>query len=649
MRIYKFVLCLLLCVLVIPGHYPVEGQRSGLIVFDYSHGQYSSYVEHIDQNLAANLTGMGYTVLFARGGLNSSVLTGAVGLIIGAIYGELDDFSMNEVNAISSWFNSGQKFMWVGYDSDYGGTYINDNMDLILNAVDSHVYGEPTELEDATSNCGAPYRPVATGTSVNSVVQDVVAGVDAVLMHGPTCLYGSASISPGPGVSPIELETGSITNVYPILYYSSSAQILDHDLVLPYAHSDTQIGAFVAATMEFDAGNDDSGVLVVSGASPYADYAPMYTDYYYDVPLTGHLFVKQAIDFGIQAAIAATTTTTTTAPTTTTTTPVYGPPAIANWMTLLTLGGVGIVALLGLVFILKRRKPPSGVPVTPSFPPPDVPPPTPLGEGVEVFRGCAAVGGRFEYKVKIVNNTPTVITDINVTIMSYPDECLEISGPTTMKLKRIGPGEFRSPQFIFLPTENCVEGRIRATVSYLDYQDRPQTLQVEPYMIRSVCDLLTPIEFTMEQFDQILSNMDQSSEEHTMPWNPEVLFSKVETFLPACNFHIVEASGEPIGGMFTGKIKGLAEGKHNKKKVAVRISITGLVDANESRVIIEGLGEDIAMIPTTIYEISQGIDSWTCMNCGAAFDPEHVTQLKSRIPVRCKYCEHTMTIDLYKK
>jgi len=272
----------------------------------------------------------------------------------------------------------------------------------------------------------------------------------------------------------------------------------------------------------------------------------------------------------------------------------------------------------------------------------------PTGEGVVALRGCAVVGGRFEYKVKVKNDTPWVITNVTVTILSYPEDCMELEGPSVKTIKRIGPGEFRSPQFVFLPTKDCVEGSIVATVSYLDHQNKAHTIEVEPYVIRSVCDLLMPLESTLNEFDSIIRDMDVTSEERVLPWNPKVLFSKVKAFLPARNFHIVEAREDTVGGIFTGTIKGLAEGKYTGKKVAVRILITGPADANEAKTVIEGLGEDVAMLPTTVTELSERIDAWTCLRCGALLSPSQVQQIKSGSCVECSYCGASLSLDLYK-
>ena len=270
-------------------------------------------------------------------------------------------------------------------------------------------------------------------------------------------------------------------------------------------------------------------------------------------------------------------------------------------------------------------------------------------KSVQVLRGCATVGGRFEYKVKIKNNTDSVINNVTVTIVAYPDDCMGLEGPILKSVKRIEPEGFRSPQFVFVPSKDCVEGRIVATVSYLDHRNKTQMLSVEPYVIRSVCDLLKPLETSMEEFDLMLMDMTASAEERVFDWNPNVLFDKTKTMLEAKNFHIIESTCETDEDDFRGVIRALAEGKYTGKKVALRLVITGDVDGNQARVEVEGLGDDEAMLPTTIDEISKGVDSWTCMNCGGAFDVDNVDSIRSGAAVECRYCRHIMTRDLYRK
>lgn len=311
----------------------------GKIVFDYSHGQEStsSAVVSLDAFLEANLTAMGYEVVWARGGINATILTGAVAFIAGSIYGAGNGYLAAEITAISEWFNAGRKFMWIGYDSDYtsapdAGQWNNDNMTLILEAVRSHVYAEPAAIEDPVSSCASGYRAIANKTSGDAFVADMVEGVTKVMMHGPTLLLGSNSATPGYNVSPVALETTNITNVYPVLYYGANATIMGADLIEPIAHDEGDVGSFVAMTIEINAGTAGSGLIVVSGASPYGDYRPMYTDLYYDVEMDGYNLVLNTIEFGIANI----------------------PPAF-DWVTIAIIGVVALVAVIIIVVVIKKR------------------------------------------------------------------------------------------------------------------------------------------------------------------------------------------------------------------------------------------------------------------------------------------------------
>jgi len=305
-------------------------------------------------------------------------------------------------------------------------------------------------------------------------------------------------------------------------------------------------------------------------------------------------------------------------------------------------GGVGIVAFLALVVVVRRKR-------EPKVAPPVLGLERPAEAKVKALRGCEIVGGKFEYKVKVRNDSTWVITNVSVVIVAYPDDCLQLAGSTMKRIPRIEPAGFRSPQFTFTPTKDCVEGQVLATVTYVDHENRTHMIEVEPYVIRSVCDLLKPRKATLDEFDLMLGEMSAASEQHTLNWNPEVLFVKLQALLPAKNFYIIDSTRETSDGKFKGAIQGLAEGKYTGKKVAVRIIVSGLADGDESDVVIEGLGNDEAMLPTTIHELSEGTASWTCLNCGAALSPNEVSQLGQRIPIGCRYCGRTLSIDLYRK
>ncbi|MBN2230541.1 MAG: hypothetical protein JW779_13215 [Candidatus Thorarchaeota archaeon] len=269
--------------------------------------------------------------------------------------------------------------------------------------------------------------------------------------------------------------------------------------------------------------------------------------------------------------------------------------------------------------------------------------------GISVMRGCELVGGKFEYKVKVKNESLSVITNVAVTIVAYPRDCLTLLGPAAKVLSRIEINGFRSPGFTFIPTKDCVRGCIVAAVTFIDYQDRTHTIHAKPYTIRSVCDLLRPVKSTPEQFDLSLQTFDGSSEEYELDWNPAVLFRRAEHYLPSRNFYTIDTRVETNDGIFKGTIRGYAEGKYTQSKVAVEISIEGNENENHSFVRVASFGTDRAMLPITLEDLKKGIGSWVCLSCGAALTPEQVERIKKNEVVQCRYCGNSLSLKLYRK
>jgi hypothetical protein len=184
---------------------------------------------------------------------------------------------------------------------------------------------------------------------------------------------------------------------------------------------------------------------------------------------------------------------------------------------------------------------------------------------------------------------------------------MEFSGERTKTIGRIEPNAFRSPQFVFTPTKDCVEGHIVATVSFMDYENNLGNIEVEPFVIRSVCDLLEPLESSLEEFEALLFDMSTNSEEFTMNRSPNDAFLVATRFLPERNFELISKESGTDEGVFRGSVRGLAEGKYTRKKVAVRIAVSGKTVAENATVLVEALGDDPDMLPTTIEEIVEGL------------------------------------------
>jgi len=268
---------------------------------------------------------------------------------------------------------------------------------------------------------------------------------------------------------------------------------------------------------------------------------------------------------------------------------------------------------------------------------------------ITVLRGCEIIGGKFEYKVKVSNDTNFVITNVTVTIAGYPRDSIDLVGETTRSVLRIETDGFRSLQFVFIPTNDCVEGRILSTVTYMDSKNQVHTLEAQSYTIRSVCDLLKPLLISTEHLNQSLAQLESTSHNQILEWNPIALYKMTKLLLPKKNFHLIDSDERLAGGQFIGKLRGIAVGKYTKKKLAVVVLISGEENASQATLEIEVLGDDLAMLPITIHELVDGLTSWVCLSCGAHLMPEYVTLLKSGVTIECDYCKKQINIASYQR
>jgi len=335
------------------------------LVFDFSHGQRDYY--GYDYALNNTLVSQGYNVVWAYGGLNSTLLENADALIVGSVtYTYSHDET--EITAISDWFNQGGKFLWVAGDSDYNNLYVfNENAYRILESVGSHVYPEQALIKAEQNVVGnQAAKVIANVTTQNPMFQSIVENVTDVMMAGGTTLYGSDHQYPNHELNPINLESNNITDVHQILYYNPTAYIRDNYPPPPIVHSDLQVGAFVAVTLEDNAGCSGNGVLVVSGSTPYGEYESMcWTNYWDERLLDGQLFVTQLIDFGVETAIQystrpsstipCTTTSPITSTTSTTSTTLTTTPTDDNLLAPVLVSVIGTCAILIVIFLIARR------------------------------------------------------------------------------------------------------------------------------------------------------------------------------------------------------------------------------------------------------------------------------------------------------
>lgn len=268
--------------------------------------------------------------------------------------------------------------------------------------------------------------------------------------------------------------------------------------------------------------------------------------------------------------------------------------------------------------------------------------------GIAAYRGCETIGSKFEFKVKIENSSKFVITNVTVSIIAYPNDALQVEGDCVRQAPRIEIGGFRSLGFTFRPLKDCVEGKIISVVSYSDFQDQVRLLEVEPCVIKSVCDLLKPLDSSLEDFNSFILRLNRIDDERTYDLNTKILVAKAINSLKARNFSIIDREERMSGEYRIFVIRGLAEGKYTGARIGIVLMISGLVEGRSSIVKIEAVSGEASMLPITIEEIKENIDTWTCLHCGGLLQLEQVSKMKDQRPITCNNCGSTLSIELYR-
>jgi len=269
---------------------------------------------------------------------------------------------------------------------------------------------------------------------------------------------------------------------------------------------------------------------------------------------------------------------------------------------------------------------------------------------VRVLRGGQIQGGEYVFKVKVVNKRKYNITDVNIHIISYPEESLLLSrvdghpesSPDRVKIRKISKGGgFVSPSFIFKPTKDCIKGTIHAVINFINEQDQIETINVEPHEIRMICGLLKPKVVSNDDFETFtkdLLTLKKVGEDFTVPYKADQLYQKLIVLLKHKNFAIIDTEKEYSEDKFQAIIKGFAEGSFSKDSVGLELTITGKKDEKKSVLNVNIFAEDVDMSPHIMSEFENAVSPQCCPECQGNLPPELVKKLMAGIHVYCEVC-----------
>jgi hypothetical protein len=192
------------------------------------------------------------------------------------------NYSANELGNLTNWFNTGNKGIWVGGDSDYYGPQMAYRPNHILNAIGSSIYVECSQVE-SENNFGAVYR--VSGTLYNTDDQNtryITSGLPyqgdeaMALFHGPAAIIGKNSTGDF-----VDLEANTLPNVEWVVQTTNATIRNSH---LPeesegaLVHANNQMGNFTLMALEHSAGVFGNNKIVVTGEGIFSTYKKMFND-----------------------------------------------------------------------------------------------------------------------------------------------------------------------------------------------------------------------------------------------------------------------------------------------------------------------------------------------------------------------------------
>ena len=349
---------------------PARASNGMTVAFDYYHIQvgnqtiYRAYglpgpsYEVVDrQRLYTNLTKLGYTLDFLNQTtpITSSQLSNVNALFIGKADDPPINFSVSEVQAITSWFQTGGKLLMMSGSSGYttndseNTAFFSTIPNWILSSIGSslrlEVGGEITDVAGPGPGSASPpagvgasgsgFRVFASavnnGINTQGWASTITSGTQYVRFHGATNVVGYQN---GAYVPFSSLTADTVTWLYRT---STQGSLQQYGAAKPYVTPYATPSQLVLAGAEKIPEGGTYSKVVVAGAGFYGNYVINANgEFSYNVVFQGQQFVENAVTWG---------------------TTLESVPSSTNWVLYGGAAAVIIIVVAAAAIYAMRRKP----------------------------------------------------------------------------------------------------------------------------------------------------------------------------------------------------------------------------------------------------------------------------------------------------
>jgi len=210
----------------------------------------------------------------------------------------------------------------------------------------------------------------------------------------------------------------------------------------------------------------------------------------------------------------------------------------------------------------------------------------------------------FYYKPKIINNSKFVITNIQILLTQIPS-CLQAK-KDRYKIDFLKPRSFEAPTFKLKALESCAGDTIVAIITYTNPSGGQETIDIQPFEIEYVCNLLVPKRINRKDFEKKTKKMNTKELIIDCGLDVEETQDALSTILLQNNFFLLEQLKQAQNANYR-TLEGYAQGRYDKEDVALTLTMEQHED--NTQVIIKGMSERVEKLTDLLRDINTKCDS----------------------------------------
>ena len=228
-------------------------------------------------------------------------------------------------------------------------------------------------------------------------------------------------------------------------------------------------------------------------------------------------------------------------------------------------------------------------------------------DDVLVINDYTVTPDTLEYGITIKNECKKPIHEISVSILAYPNECLEPVDELTQLIEDIDPDDSGSLIFGFKIQGECIEGEIITSVRLVDDNGEDLAAKAGNVFIRSIYNQFVPYEIEADEFIHMKSDMTQWNREHAVAAEAKEVFKKLQGILKKKNLYIFQNEKMKRENAFMGVIAGIARSAFTENILAVTLTVVGTVGESILKIRIDVFSNNNEILHSAASDIYETI------------------------------------------